>query len=72
MDKSGYTLLPNRADNKCFGCGPANPHGLQMQFYTNGQTVASWITVPPPCAVGATWFTAGFSSRRSTRSWAAP
>ena len=47
MDKSGYTLLPNRADNKCFGCGPANPQGLQMQFYTNGQTVASWITVPP-------------------------
>ena len=47
MDKSGYTLLPNRADNKCFGCGPANPQGLQMQFYTNGETVASWITVPP-------------------------
>ena len=47
MDKSGYTLLPNRADNKCFGCGPANPQGLRMQFYTNGETVASWITVPP-------------------------
>ena len=47
MDKSSYTLLPNRADNKCFGCGPANPHGLQMQFYTNGRTVASWITIPP-------------------------
>ena len=47
MDKSGYTLLPNRTDHKCFGCGPANPAGLQMQFYTNGETVASWITVPP-------------------------
>jgi acyl-coenzyme A thioesterase PaaI-like protein len=47
MDKSGYTLLPNRTDHKCFGCGPANPVGLQMQFYTNGETVASWVTVPP-------------------------
>ena len=47
MDKSGYTLLPNRQDHKCFGCGPANPMGLQMQFYTNGETVASWVTVPP-------------------------
>lgn len=47
MDKSGYTLLPNRDENQCFGCGPANPQGLRMQFYTNGKTVASWITVPP-------------------------
>ncbi len=47
MDKSGYTLLPNRTDHKCFGCGPANPVGLQMQFYTDGKTVASWLTVPP-------------------------
>jgi len=47
MDKSGYTPLPNRTDHKCFGCGPANAHGLQMQFYARGETVASWITVPP-------------------------
>ena len=47
MDKSGYTLLPNREDHHCFGCGPANPQGLRMQFYTNGETVVSWLTVPP-------------------------
>jgi len=47
MDRNGYTLLPNREDHHCFGCGPANPQGLRMQFYTNGETVASWITVPP-------------------------
>lgn len=47
MDKSGYTLLPNRQDHCCFGCGPANPQGLRMQFYTKGETVASWLTVPP-------------------------
>lgn len=46
MDKSGYTLLPNREDHHCFGCGPANPQGLRMQFYTDGKTVASWLTVP--------------------------
>jgi uncharacterized protein (TIGR00369 family) len=47
MNRDGYTLLPNRDDHQCFGCGPKNPVGLQMQFYTNGETVASWVTVPP-------------------------
>ncbi|HOR33241.1 MAG TPA: PaaI family thioesterase, partial [Syntrophales bacterium] len=47
MDKSGYTLLPNREDHCCFGCGPANTQGLRMQFYTDGETVVSWLTVPP-------------------------
>ena len=46
MDKSGYTLLPNRDDHHCFGCGPKNPVGLQMQFYTDGKAVVSWVTIP--------------------------
>jgi uncharacterized protein (TIGR00369 family) len=46
MSKIGYTLLPNRTDHRCFGCGPENQVGLQMQFYTNGEAVASWVTVP--------------------------
>ncbi|HTZ38573.1 MAG TPA: PaaI family thioesterase [Syntrophales bacterium] len=46
MKRSGYTLLPNRDDHHCFGCGPKNPSGLQMQFYTDGKAVVSWVTVP--------------------------
>lgn len=45
--KTGYTLLPNMEDHECFGCGPANPSGLQMKFFTDGGSVVSWVTVPP-------------------------
>jgi acyl-coenzyme A thioesterase PaaI-like protein len=28
---------------RCFGCGPANPHGLRIRSFVQGQTVlASW------------------------------
>lgn len=47
MDTSGYTLLPNHNGNRCFGCGPANPQGMKMQFYTDGKSFVSWVTVPP-------------------------
>ena len=33
-------------DGTCFACGPDNPVGLHMTFYTDGQTVFSWLTVP--------------------------
>lgn len=31
--------------NKCFGCGPANPHGLHLKTYEDGidRYVAEWI-----------------------------
>ncbi|MBW1821422.1 MAG: PaaI family thioesterase [Deltaproteobacteria bacterium] len=38
--------LLNRNDHKCFGCGPANPSGLRMKFFTNEMSVFSWVKVP--------------------------
>ena len=38
--------LPNTDTHKCFACSPINPSGLQMKFYTNEQSVFTWITVP--------------------------
>jgi acyl-coenzyme A thioesterase PaaI-like protein len=30
-------------ENRCFGCGPANPHGLHLQSYEDGDGyVAEW------------------------------
>jgi uncharacterized protein (TIGR00369 family) len=42
-----YKPLPNHSENRCFGCGPANPSGLRMQFATDGNAVYSWLSVPP-------------------------
>ncbi len=39
-------LLPNKGDHNCFGCGPANPSGLQMTFYADETTVTSKVIVP--------------------------
>lgn len=41
-----YEALPNMDDHACFGCSPVNPSGLQMKFYSKGDTVFSWVTVP--------------------------
>ena len=38
--------LPNRGDHKCFGCGPGNPIGLQMKFFSDDKSVFSWLKVP--------------------------
>ena len=40
------TRLPVSDDHTCFGCGPANPHGLHMTFQTDGEVVFSRLTVP--------------------------
>jgi acyl-coenzyme A thioesterase PaaI-like protein len=29
----------------CFACGPENQHGLHMDFYSDGDSVHSWLTV---------------------------
>jgi uncharacterized protein (TIGR00369 family) len=44
--KEDCKLLPIRKDNKGFGCGPINHSGLKMEFYANGSSVFSWVTVP--------------------------
>ncbi len=46
IEREGYTYLPNLESNRCFGCGPANPAGLQMKFYTDRKSIVSWICVP--------------------------
>ncbi len=47
MKKQGnLKQLPNRGNNKCFGCSPYNPSGLQMKFFVNENSVFSSITVP--------------------------
>ncbi|NLI34046.1 MAG: PaaI family thioesterase [Deltaproteobacteria bacterium] len=46
MDRENLRLLPNREDHHCFGCSPLNPSGLQMKFYTDGEKLFSWVTVP--------------------------
>ena len=42
----GLKQLPNRNDHNCFGCGPANTHGLQMKFFTDDEAVFSWLKIP--------------------------
>jgi len=44
--KEDCKLLPNMTGHKCFGCGPTNNSGLKMEFYTNGSSILSWVTVP--------------------------
>lgn len=44
--KEDCKLMPNMTDHNCFGCGPMNPSGLRMEFYKNGSSILSWVTVP--------------------------
>ena len=39
--------IPNSEDQTCFGCGVNNSHGLQMEFFTDGNQVYSLMHVPP-------------------------
>lgn len=50
MSKEHESLTPmtQRAQNSCFGCGPANPTGLQLEFFlTESRSVVSTPVVPP-------------------------
>ena len=44
--KENLKLLPNRTDSMCFGCSPANPTGLRLEFFTDGESIFSWVKVP--------------------------
>lgn len=44
--KADMKQIPNRGYHKCFGCGPANPSGLQMKFFTDEVSVFSPVAVP--------------------------
>src|SRR6056297_1778445 len=45
LQKEQLTKIPNRTDHTCFGCGPGNQHGLQMEFYTDDKKVYSWVDI---------------------------
>jgi uncharacterized protein (TIGR00369 family) len=38
--------LPSRVNAMCFGCSPDNPAGLHLEFYTDGESIYSWVKVP--------------------------
>lgn len=42
----GLKKIPISDDSNCFACGSNNSCGLQMQFYSDDQSVKSWIKVP--------------------------
>ena len=41
-----FKPLPRVDNSFCFGCGPANASGLQMNFYSDGNSVVSHVVVP--------------------------
>lgn len=38
--------LVNKENHSCFGCSSINASGLQMKFFTNGEVLYSWLSVP--------------------------
>lgn len=49
VDRSRLKRIANfDTDRGCFACGPDNPVGLRMAFFTDGSTVYSWLKVPAP------------------------
>jgi uncharacterized protein (TIGR00369 family) len=48
--QESLTPLAHVAENRCFGCGQANPAGLQLEFFLAGdQSVVSLPTLPDTC-----------------------
>ena len=46
ITKSALKPLPKVRNHKCFGCSQENPHGLQMEFFTDEKSIYSWVTIP--------------------------
>jgi uncharacterized protein (TIGR00369 family) len=44
--RGNLKALINRENHNCFGCSPTNASGLQMKFFSNGEALFSWLTVP--------------------------
>ncbi len=45
-EKEHLKRLPDRTGSRCFGCGPENPAGLRLEFFTDGESIFSWMTMP--------------------------
>jgi len=41
-----FKELPNTDTHNCFACSPMNAYGLQMKFYTDEESVFTWLSVP--------------------------
>jgi uncharacterized protein (TIGR00369 family) len=46
------TPLPHTAQNRCFGCGPANPHGMHLEFYITADGTVVCLPTLPDCFEG--------------------
>ena len=46
MPPQDLKAIPNWEEQGCFACGAANPHGLQMKFFTDNHRVYSFLEVP--------------------------
>lgn len=47
MQEEGFWRPLEAVDRQCFGCGPENPHGLQMRFASNGRMLRSTVQMEP-------------------------
>lgn len=45
LNTDRFRPLPNSEDHYCFACGPSNPSGLHMQFFTDENCVLSRLTI---------------------------
>ena len=45
IDPAILKTIPNSENQSCFGCGSNNPHGLKMDFSTDGERVYSFMSV---------------------------
>lgn len=46
IDRDSLRQIPSiPGENKCFGCGPENPYGLNMFFFTDEKALYSWVTI---------------------------
>ncbi len=50
LDRSRLKKIPNCEDQTCFGCGSKNLDGLQMEFYTDGTLLYSFLEIPTKMA----------------------
>lgn len=41
-----FIEIRNRNDHRCFGCGPGNPSGLKMRFFSDQESLVSCLRVP--------------------------
>jgi uncharacterized protein (TIGR00369 family) len=44
--KRNLKPVPELENHMCFGCSPMNPYGLKMTFFTDGESINSWVSVP--------------------------